>query len=216
VASSRSIYLIQKDRSLEVLFSLPLLVLLAVGLGATILGGAVVWFSPSAEAASREMYHTTLFNAARKTAEFVRAHAAPGARIAVIGSEPEIYFYAHRRSATGYIYTYPLMERQSLAAKMQKEMSAEIEKANPEYVVWVNHALSWAPNPDSDKGIFDWWQRYWKARLDLEETLNVEDNQPAQGPVPELQDPAKRSLSADADVQVSNAGYLLVLKRKGG
>src|SRR5262249_13974303 len=135
VAPSRSIHLILKDRSVEVLFSVPLLVLLAVGLGASLLGDALVWFSPSAETARREMYPGSLFSPARKSDEYVRAHAGPGARIAVIGSEPEIYFYAHRRSATGYIYTYPLMERQSLAAKMQQEMSAEIEKANPEYVV---------------------------------------------------------------------------------
>jgi hypothetical protein len=25
---------------------------------------------------------------------------------AILGSEPETYFYAHRHSATGYIYTY--------------------------------------------------------------------------------------------------------------
>jgi 4-amino-4-deoxy-L-arabinose transferase-like glycosyltransferase len=218
VAASRSLHLIQKDRSVEVLFSLPLLVLLAIGLGATILGGAFVWFSPSAEAASREMYHTSLFVAARKAAEYVRADAGPGARIAVIGSEPEIYFYAHRRSATGYIYTYPLMERQSLAPKMQREMTTEIEKANPEYVIWINHPLSWAANEESDKWIFDWWQGYWKSHMDLEQTLNVEDNEQAQGPAPGLQDPGKSGLPGDANasVQINESTYLLVLKHKGG
>jgi hypothetical protein len=136
----------------------------------------------------------------------------------VIGSEPEIYFYSHRRSATGYIYTYPLMERQSLAAKMQKEMTAEIEKADPEYVVWVNHTLSWAANADSDKGIFDWWQGYWKVHLDLEETLKVEDSDQAKGPPPELGDTGQigqSGLTGDAKPELRDASYLLILKRKG-
>jgi hypothetical protein len=44
-----------------------------------------------------------------------------GARIADLGSEPEIYFYAHLHSATGYIYTYGLMDEQKYAWTMQRE-----------------------------------------------------------------------------------------------
>jgi len=47
-----------------------------------------------------------------------QAHTNPTDTIAVLGSEPEIYFYSHRISATGYIYTYPLMEPQRYAVQM--------------------------------------------------------------------------------------------------
>jgi len=46
-----------------------------------------------------------------------------------IGSEPEIYFYAQRHSATGYIYTYALMEEHKYAHAMPEEMEREIEQA---------------------------------------------------------------------------------------
>ena len=46
--------------------------------------------------------------------------------MAVLGSEPEIYFLARRHSATGYIYTYGLMEAQPFARRMQDEMIREI------------------------------------------------------------------------------------------
>ena len=36
-------------------------------------------------------------------ARYIRERTAPGDRIAVIGSEPEIYFYAERNAATGHL-----------------------------------------------------------------------------------------------------------------
>ncbi len=68
-------------------------------------------------AASRESFG---FPEALAVADFIQQHSQPSARIAVLGSEPEIYFYSHRLSATGYIYTYPLMEKQVYASHMQR------------------------------------------------------------------------------------------------
>ena len=93
-------------------------------------------------------------------ARYVREHSSQDARIAVLGSEPEIYFYAQRHSATGYIYTYGLMEAQPYARQMQDEMIREIEIARPEYVVYVNSPLSWLREKESDPYIFTWAKRY--------------------------------------------------------
>ncbi len=81
-------------------------------------------------------------------------------RIAVVGSEPQIYFYAKRLSATGFIYTYPLMEDQPLAASMQREMASEIEAAAPRYLVYVNDSRSWMYTKRSDTWILEWFERY--------------------------------------------------------
>jgi len=77
-----------------------------------------------------------------------------------LGSEPEIYFYAHRRSATGYVYTYPLMEVQEYARTMEKEMVKEIEDSRPEFLVAVDVPYSWLARPDSDTSIFEWVGKY--------------------------------------------------------
>jgi len=58
---------------------------------------------------------------------YIRNHASKDARIAVLGSEPEILFYAKRLSATGTIYMYGLFEQQPYALQMQKQMIDEIE-----------------------------------------------------------------------------------------
>jgi 4-amino-4-deoxy-L-arabinose transferase-like glycosyltransferase len=93
-------------------------------------------------------------------AEYIRSHSSTNTRIAVIGSEPEIYFYAHRHSATGYLYTYPLMEKQPYALKMQADMIGEIESSQPEYLVWIGYPDSWNVRPDSDRAILDWFPKY--------------------------------------------------------
>jgi len=63
-------------------------------------------FSPLT--ACRAVYGNNPFPEAQVISEYLNQHSSPNARIAVIGSEPEVYFYSRRHSATGYIYTYPL------------------------------------------------------------------------------------------------------------
>ena len=100
--------------------------------------------------ACRTVYGTNPFPEAVQIGEYLKNHASSGARIAVLGSEPEIYFYSHLHSATGYIYTYSLMEPQSHALDMQKEMITEIEASLPESVVFVNVPASFGRLPDSE------------------------------------------------------------------
>jgi hypothetical protein len=124
--------------------------------------------------AVRDIYGTTLFSEVSKVADYLNANTAKDARVAVLGSEPEIYFHAHRPSASGYIYTYPLMETHSYALKMQEEMIAEIERSKPEYFVYVDDDYSWLPRENSQHRLDDWWKAYWRANLDLVMTIPVE------------------------------------------
>jgi 4-amino-4-deoxy-L-arabinose transferase-like glycosyltransferase len=107
---------------------------------------------------SHEMYGLNPFPESIPIARYLREHTAPEDRVAVLGSEPQIYFYAHRHSATGHIYTYALMEPQPYAAEMQREMISEIETAEPKFVVLVSPQLntSWLAGPQSDPTLFRW------------------------------------------------------------
>src|SRR5262249_43858428 len=88
-----------------------------------------------------------------KIAEYIRSQSNPTDKIAVLASEPQIYFYSERLSATGYIYTYPLMEPQPYAHQMQLEMIHEIETTQPRFLVLVVMNRSWLAGPDSDQTI---------------------------------------------------------------
>ena len=167
VAVSRSLHLVRTDRSIELFVAAPILLFFFLGLGGAILGGGSFWFGMTPAETVRNTYGTTLFSEAMNAADYIRTNSAKEARVAVLGSEPEIYFYSSRRSATGYIYTYPLMETHPYALKMQEEMLGEIEARRPEYVVYVDEPLSWLKRRDSERRIFDWWETYRAGTLDL-------------------------------------------------
>lgn len=132
-------------------------------------GAALLWslavhreflFRMSPVAACRKLYDRNPFPEAIPVAAYIRAHSAKEARIAVLGSEPEIYFYAARHSATSHIYTYGMMEDQPYALTMQNEMIHEVEAAAPEFVVRVVAPESWLQVDESPTRIFDWWSEY--------------------------------------------------------
>lgn len=116
----------------------------------------------SPQRVTRILHGDSPFLEAPRIAEYLREHTAPDDRIAIFGSEPEILFLANRKSATGYIYMYPLMEHQAYAATMQREMMAEVERADPKYLVSVTSPFSWLARPDSDRAIL----RYAQKKID--------------------------------------------------
>jgi hypothetical protein len=146
--------------------------MVALAIYVAAVGGYVVneqryLFSMSTRELSRTRYGANPFIEAVDVARYLRANTTPQERIAVVGSEPEIYFYANRKSATGYIYTYPLMEPQRYASHMQDEMMQEIEAARPKYLVFVGISTSWLARRTSDRRILDWVERYSQACYDL-------------------------------------------------
>jgi len=109
---------------------------------------------------SRATYGPNPFPEAPEIAKRIEADTKPEDRVAILGSEPEIYFYAHRRSATGHIYMYGLMENQPYARDMQREAIREIEAAAPRFVAFVNVPQSWLARPGSDTSILTWSRGY--------------------------------------------------------
>lgn len=95
----------------------------------------------------------------KKIAEIVQSMTHEDERIAILGSEPQIYFYANRKSATGYIYMYSIMEKQRYGLKMQQELIGEIEAANPRLIVLIKNRDSWARWPGAEAYIFDWMDK---------------------------------------------------------
>jgi hypothetical protein len=140
----------------------------------------VIFFQLPPAQAGHAIYGSSPFPEAVEIARYLDAHSPPEARIAVLGSEPEIFFYSRRRSATGHIYMYPLMEPRPYAPAMQQEMVQEIEKSRPDYVVFIYGQHSWLQRPDSPKLIFDWFTKYRRQHLRLvawAEILSSNDTQ---------------------------------------
>ncbi|MGO9110267.1 MAG: ArnT family glycosyltransferase [Thermoguttaceae bacterium] len=130
--------------------------LLLAAVGWTVWMQSTFFFTLAPLDACRLIYMSNPFQECPTIAEYLKARTEPGDTIAVLGSEPEIFFNSQRRSATGYIYTYGLVELQPLASKMQEEMIAEIEAAKPKYVVFANVYCSWLTQPTSETEILQW------------------------------------------------------------
>ena len=126
----------------------------------TILVNRDIWFVQTPTQVSRAIYGADPFPEAQLVASYIRANSPPSAPLAVLGSEPELYFLSRRHSVTGYIYTYGMMEPQPFARRMQEEMIHDIETTQPGFIIFVDAPMSWFRQPDSDLRILNWWNSY--------------------------------------------------------
>lgn len=113
-------------------------------------------------------YDNNAFVPAVEVARYIKNNSPETARIAVLGSEPEIYFYAQRHSATGYIYMYSLIGRQKYTTRMRAEFMRELEQNQPDYLVYVDVWDSWGDrNGDSQlAGFLAGLQEYMSKAYD--------------------------------------------------
>ncbi len=109
---------------------------------------------------SNQLYDQDPFVAAIPISAYIREHTRPDALIAVLGSEPEIYFYSQRHSATPFLYVEPMVEPQPFAAHMQDEMIADLERNAPAYVVRFPVVETLALGGERPTRVYDWWAEY--------------------------------------------------------
>jgi len=132
-----------------------------------ILANRALWFEQSPEAASRALYGGNAFTEAPTIASYIQQHSSTNDTIAIMGSEPEIYFLAHRHSATPYTYISDLMQPNGYALDMQKETMRQIEAAKPAFLLIVYVDASWAIVKDSNMGIAKWYKSFWDKYYDM-------------------------------------------------
>jgi hypothetical protein len=123
------------------------------------------WRSPS-EAVDR-LYQILPFAECEEVGRYLREHTAPSDRVVVLGSEPQIYFYARRNAATGYVYTFSLMQPHPFARQFQEQMIGEIEQEQPLYFVHVRALFSWLPEPGFSPELWEWFNAYRDRNLKL-------------------------------------------------
>ena len=126
----------------------------------TIVTCAEPWFFMPKFRLARELYGFDPLPEAEVVAKFIQDNSPTDARVAVLGSEPEIYFLSHRHSATGYIYIFALMEAQPFALKMRREMIGELEAQKPEFIVVSDMVMVAARRDDPIPSLSNWWDAY--------------------------------------------------------
>jgi hypothetical protein len=164
-----------------------------------------LFFRLTPVAVSRSLYGFEPFPEAKVLADYIRAHSSPDDRVAVLGSEPEIYFYARRQSATGYLYTYPLLEHQPFADQMRRQMKQEIEAARPLFLIQVRAWTSWQSRPATPQRIAGWCDALTPPNYKL---IAACDYHPDEGRVDWCWEPGRRTDPSGA------ASELLLFQRE--
>lgn len=103
---------------------------------------------------SRELYGGCPFPEAIVLGRFLAHNSTANDSVGVLGSEPEIFFYAQRRSATGHIYMYPLTEPHPYALQLQQQVVDDLEAARPKFILEVLHPSSWLANRGGNTELF--------------------------------------------------------------
>ncbi len=176
----------------------------AVVVALSVLAQHAFYFSLDPASAMKTTYGANPYFSAMKIGDYLRQHSPPAARIAVLGSEPEIYFYAQRHSATGYLYMYSLIVRQKYTDRMQQELMREVATNQPEYLVYVDVPDSWGEDRERAPQAYSFlaWLRQFSAS-NYEVTA-----------VSRLDEPSIQAKTDTATVFASNTPAIYLLKRK--
>jgi hypothetical protein len=155
-------YYVDKISKQRYAWKLSLALALIAAVFENVHGNYKYYFITSPTEIVQQYYWGNYFSESIVIGNFLASHTAPNERIAVLGSEPQMYFYSRRHSASGHIYMYGMMEPQPYARLMQDEMIADIEQNQPKYIVYIRSRFSWAAKSTSDSHIFRWTEGFTK------------------------------------------------------
>ncbi len=109
----------------------------------------------------RRMYPYDYFTDIRRFGEFLQENIPKNERIGQYSCEPQLWFYANRAGASGFMYAYPLTENQPYAQIMTNTYIQETETANPDWLLYSNISKG-EDNKKTIQQIDDWFDNYAK------------------------------------------------------
>jgi 4-amino-4-deoxy-L-arabinose transferase-like glycosyltransferase len=109
------------------------------------------YLSDSAEQKSARIYGNNPFAESLWVGDYLRENSEPWDRIFIFGSEPQLLFYAQRRSASRYMFLYPLMFAFEGVRERQQQALDEIRASQPKFIVGAFLSTSLLEQPDTPR-----------------------------------------------------------------
>jgi hypothetical protein len=103
----------------------------------------------------RRIYGGNPFPESLAVADYITTHSDPSDTVFVFGSEPQLLFYADRRSASRYIFVYPLMTSFPDTRDRQEQVIRELAGSHPRFVVTVNVSSSFLDDENTPAHLRD-------------------------------------------------------------
>lgn len=123
-------------------------------------------FAMSPGEVSRYVSGANPFPESIEIARYIREHTDESDTVAILGSEPQVLFYANRRAPTGHMYMYEMTEVHPNARELQEKFIAGLENAKPKYIVDCAVPTSWLLRAGSDTLLVDWAGPYLRDHYD--------------------------------------------------
>jgi hypothetical protein len=135
------------------------------------------YYHPNYERILRAVYGNNPFPESWEIANYINAHSKPEDNIVLIGSEPEIYFYTHKKSPSRHAYFTSIVNNVKDHKLWQQEFAKDTEKAKPKFVVFFNHPLSLLVQPNVDRWVFDWANKFIQENYQIVGLVDMVDGQ---------------------------------------
>lgn len=159
------IYKSLKSKAISV--AVPLLILL-IPVISNLSSLSKYYFSPNHTQILRKVYGLNPFPESKVIADKLNTLMKPEDKLAVFGTEIEMYVYTNKKSPSRFAGSGALLEFPvAQSSDWQREFIADVEKAAPKYLVFFSHAISWMANPKTENLIFPWFDKFRNANYNL-------------------------------------------------
>jgi 4-amino-4-deoxy-L-arabinose transferase-like glycosyltransferase len=148
------------------------LILVLTALPAIMLWPFLFIYTPAE--AVRKIYPGNFFAEMPEFARGIETVTPPEARVFIFGAEPELLFYAHRRSATRYIFLFPLYGPYDKIREKQLAAAREVEHAAPSTAVYLPNALFFAAG--TDQYFTEWSLSYLRDNFYADTWLTADES----------------------------------------
>lgn len=125
------------------------------------------YFSPDYDRIMRTVYGNNPFPESMAIANYINANSKPEDGIVLLGSEPQIYFYTKKKCPSRHAYFAALVNDVPEHRGWQREFVNDVEKAKPKYLVFFNHQISLFIQPNTDRYVFEWYEKYVRENYDV-------------------------------------------------
>ena len=130
-----------------------------------------IWLASSAEAI-QQIYPGNPFEVMPGLAREIAAVTEPSDTVFIFGSEPELFFYAERRSASRYIHLFPLYGPWATALDRQREVARGLQAAPPGVILLIPNALF--NESGTEQHLVRWLREYIETDYRLHATIRLD------------------------------------------
>jgi hypothetical protein len=126
------------------------------------------YFNPDHTQILRTVYGLNPFPESKVIADKLNSLMKPDDKIAVFGTEIQMYVYTNKISPSRFAGSGALLEFPvSQSKEWQQEFIRDIEKANPRFLVFFDHPISWVSNPKTENLIFPWFDSFTNEKYKI-------------------------------------------------